>query len=51
MKKEVMGVDRKGNEKPDTDGSDASKYKRAAMDVNEDKLPLDERNINRDVKS
>jgi hypothetical protein len=38
MKKEVMGVDRKGNEKPDTDGSDASKYKRAAMDVKEEKF-------------
>ena len=31
MKKEVMGVDRKGNEQPDTDGSDATKYKKAAM--------------------
>ena len=29
--KEVMGVDRKGNEQPDTDGSDATKYKKAAM--------------------
>ena len=38
MKKEVMGVDRKGNEKPDTDGSDATKYKRAAMDVKEEKF-------------
>jgi len=38
MKKEVMGIDRKGNEKPDTDGSDASKYKRAAMDVKEEKF-------------
>ena len=32
---EVMGVDRKGNKKPDTDGSDASKFKRAAKDVKE----------------
>jgi hypothetical protein len=30
-----MGVDRKGNKKPDTDGSDASKYKKAAQDVKE----------------
>lgn len=29
--KEVMGVDRKGNKKPDTDGSDATKFKKAAM--------------------
>ena len=29
--KEVMGVDRKGNKKPDTDGSDAVKFKKAAM--------------------
>ena len=35
MKKEVMGIDRKGNEKPDTDGSDATKYKKAAMDMDE----------------
>ena len=28
---EVMGVDRKGNKKPDTDGSDATKFKKAAM--------------------
>ena len=28
---EVMGIDRKGNKQQDTDGSDASKYKRAAM--------------------
>ena len=33
---EVMGVDRKGNKKPETDGSDAAKYKRAAKGLEED---------------
>ena len=33
--KEVMGVDRKGNKKPDTDGSDATKFKKAAMSEEE----------------
>ena len=28
---EVMGIDRKGNKKPDTDGSDATKFKKSAM--------------------
>ena len=37
-KNEVMGVDRKGNEKEDTDGSDATKYKKAARDMNEDEM-------------
>jgi len=35
---EVMGIDRKGNKKPDTDGSDASKFKRAAKDVKEARI-------------
>ena len=35
--KEVMGVDRKGNKKPDTDGSDATKFKKAAMSEDEKK--------------
>lgn len=34
---EVYNIDRKGNEKPDTDGSDASKYKKAARDMKENK--------------
>ena len=34
---EVMGVDRKGNKKPDTDGSDATKFKKAAMSEDEKK--------------
>ena len=33
---EVMGVDRKGNKKPETDGSDAAKFKRAAKGLEED---------------
>ena len=33
--KEVMGIDRKGNQKPDTGGSDATKYKAAAKNVGE----------------
>jgi len=36
--KEIAGYDRKGNKQEDTDGSDASKYKRAAMDVKEEKF-------------
>jgi len=32
---EVMGIDRKGNKKPDTDGSDATKFKKAAMSEEE----------------
>ena len=36
--KEVMGVDRKGNKKPDTDGSDAVKFKKAAMSENKMKI-------------
>jgi len=35
--KEVMGIDRKGNKKPDTDGSDATKFKKAAMSEDEKK--------------
>jgi len=38
---EVMGIDRKGNKKPDTDGSDASKFKRAAKDVKEVRIDRD----------
>ena len=34
---EVMGVDRKGNKKPDTDGSDATKFKKVAMSEDEKK--------------
>jgi hypothetical protein len=41
MKKEVMGIDRKGNEKPDTDGSDATKYKKAARDMSEARIDRD----------
>ena len=33
---EVMGIDRKGNKKPDTDGSDAAKFKRAAKGMEEE---------------
>ena len=33
---EVMGIDRKGNAKPDTDGSDATRYKAAAKNVGEE---------------
>lgn len=40
---EVMGIDRKGNKKPDTDGSDASKYKRAAKGMKEDEEVVTER--------
>jgi len=32
---EVMGIDRKGNKKPETDGSDAAKFKRAAKGLEE----------------
>jgi len=32
---EVMNIDRKGNQKPDTGGSDATKYKAAAKNVGE----------------
>ena len=32
---EIAGYDRKGNKQQDTDGSDATKYKKAAMDVKE----------------
>ena len=35
---EVMGVDRKGNKKPETGGSDASKYKVAARDVKQEAM-------------
>ena len=35
---EIAGYDRKGNKQEDSDGSDASKYKRAAMDVKEEKF-------------
>ena len=35
---EIAGYDRKGNKQKDTDGSNASKYKRAAMDVEEDSI-------------
>ena len=44
---EVMGVDRQGNKQPDTDGSDATKYKKAAMkeeegfvEVNQDEIKM-----------
>ncbi len=33
---EVMGIDRKGNKKPETDGSDATKYKAAAKNMEEE---------------
>ena len=33
---EVMGVDRKGNKKPETGGSDATKYKAAAKNMEEE---------------
>ena len=33
---EVMGVDRKGNKKPETGGSDATKYKTAAKNMEEE---------------
>ena len=33
---EIAGYDRKGNKQEDSDGSDASKYKRAAMNVKEE---------------
>ena len=36
---EVMGVDRKGNKKPDTDGSDATKFKKAAMSEEDSGVP------------
>ena len=35
---EVMGIDRKGNQKPKTGGSDASKYKVAARDVKQEAM-------------
>ena len=38
---EVMGVDRKGNKKPNTDGSDATKFKKAAM--SEEEMSKDEK--------
>ena len=38
---EVYNIDRKGNEKPDTDGSDASKYKKAARDMKEARVDRD----------
>ena len=38
---EVFNIDRKGNEKPDTDGSDASKYKKAARDMKEARVDRD----------
>ena len=38
---EVMGIDRKGNKKPDTDGSDATKFKKAAM--SEEEMSKDEK--------
>jgi|TARA_B110000240_G_scaffold168355_1_gene190696 hypothetical protein len=33
---EIAGYDRKGNKQEDSDGSDASKYKRAAMNIKEE---------------
>ena len=33
---EVMGIDRKGNQKPETGGSDATKYKAAAKNMEEE---------------
>ena len=38
---EVMGIDRKGNKKPDTGGSDATKFKKAAM--SEEEMSKDEK--------
>ena len=38
---EVMGIDRKGNKKPDTDGSDATKFKKVAM--SEEEMSKDEK--------
>jgi len=38
---EVMGIDRKGNKKPETDGSNAAKYKRAAKGMKEEFQPGD----------
>ena len=38
---EIAGYDRKGNKQEDSDGSDASKYKRAAMDVKEVRIDRD----------
>ena len=38
---EVMGVNRKGEKQPETDGSDASKYKRAAKGMKEAYKPGD----------
>jgi len=38
---EVMGIDRKGNKKPETDGSAAAKYKRAAKGMKEEFKPGD----------
>ena len=35
---EVMGIDRKGNKKPETVGSDASKYKAAARNVKQEAM-------------
>ena len=35
---EVMNIDRKGNQKPDTGGSDATKYKAAARDVKQEAM-------------
>ena len=38
---EIAGYDRKGNKQQDTDGSDATKYKKAAMDVKEVRIDRD----------
>ena len=38
---EIAGYDRKGNKQQDTDGSDATKYKKAAMDVKEVRIDSD----------
>jgi len=46
---EIAGYDRKGNKQQDTDGSDAAKYKKAAMDVKEAReyAPMDRDVANR----
>ena len=38
---EIAGYDRKGNKQEDSDGSDATKYKKAAMDVKEVRIDSD----------
>ena len=47
---EVMNIDRKGNQKPDTGGSDASKYKAAARDVKQEAMSDAEMDAIKDYK-